>query len=364
MKRDWWSPAWGAGILIGALAGGTVSCGVREAGGTTETLPDGTVALSHAALISDSLKGHLILATPVIGDPRFMAIAGRKLWISDRSGDPFLHLIDLATDSFLESRGRTGEGPGDFGEVPQLTMRPGDSNAVWAYDAGQLRLTRVTVERTVEPRVVRVFDTGVQHAYSLQWQTADQLVGIGDLDTNRIILADSAGVLRRLVPNALLGPDTASIEARRAISSGYSMCVQPNGGRVAVLYLAAGQVDLYRRSGEHIGKADVPFVSDGQWVINRRGKLWFRVEWNFYVGCSGTEKYLYGLFTGQRIDGPAGPVARRALHIHVFDWDGRRRAVWALDRPASAIVVSGDSVMYATGQDGVGLYRYPLPRVR
>lgn len=65
----------------------------------------------------------------------------------------------------------------------------------------------------------------------------------------------------------------------------------------------------------------------------------------------------------QRIDGPAGPQARRALHIHVFDWQGKLRAVWALDRPASTIAVSGDSVLYATGQHGAGLYRYRLPLI-
>jgi hypothetical protein len=324
-------------------------------------LPDGTVALSHATLITDSLRGDSLLSTAVIGDPRFMAITGSTLWVSDRSGDPYLHLIDIANDSFLESRGRTGEGPADYGEVPQLTIRPGDSTGVWAYDARFHRLTREPISRDEDAHVVPFFEGKLQSAYSLQWRDNRNLVGIGDMDTNRIILTDIAGDDMVLVPNALLGPDSASLDARRAISSGYSMCVQPGAGRTALLYLAAGQVDIYDASGEHLGRADVPFASDGEWVINRRGVLWFKVDWNYYVGCAATERFLFALFAGQRIDGPAGPGARRALHLHVFDWSGELRAVWALDRPVSVITVVGDTTMYASGQDGVGLYRFALP---
>jgi hypothetical protein len=338
-------------------------CGDRPEADPVTTLPDGTMALSHADLITDSVRGDLVLSTERIGDPRFMTLVGTRLWISDRSGDPYLHVIDLVQDSLVESRGRSGEGPGDYGEVPQLTTRPGDTTAIWAYDASLRRLTREPADPQVARRIVQMFGDTVHGVYSMQWQNAGSLAGIGDIDTNRIILADSTGALASLVPNRLLGPDSVSIEARRAISSGYSMCVQPGGGGIAVLYLAAGQVDLYHRSGQHIAQAEVPFSSDGQWVINRRGELWFRVDWNYYVGCTGTDQFVYGLFTGQRIDGPAGPLARRAMHVHVFDWEGNRRAIWALDHPASTIAVSGDSMLFATGQDGTGLYRYTLPAI-
>ncbi len=357
MRRRWRQVA--AIVTLGCVAG----CDSPKPQATT-TLDDGTVALSHAGLIDDSLHGILVAATPAIGDPRYMAVEGSTLWIADRSGDPFLHLIDVGADTVLESRGRSGEGPGDYGEVPQLTRRPGDTAAIWTYDARLRRLTREPRDASVDRRVIPMFGDDIEYAWALQWRDAAHLVGIGDLDTNRVILADSTGALISLVPNALLGPDSASVEARRAISSGYVLCVQPDGGRFAVLYLAAGQIDLYQPDGVHTAMAEVPFASDGQWVINKRGQLWFKVEWNYYVGCAGTSRFLYALFTGQRIDGPAGPQARQALHVHVFDWEGRRRAIWALDAPASTIAVSGDTVLFATGQDGVGVFRYRLPEVR
>lgn len=327
----------------------------------TEQRRDGTVGLSHAHLPTLALVGAPVVMTQVIGDPRHMTVTGQELWISDRAGDPYLHIIDLSTDSLVLSRGSTGEGPGDFGEVPQLSVRPGDQGAVWAYDARLRRLTRVTSDTAPDYRVIRAFGDQVNHTWSLQWQRPDRLIGVGDMDTNRIMVADSSGLLVDMVSNPLLGPDSVSLEARRAASSGYVMCVQPAEGAIALLYLAGGQIDLYHPDGSHRGLARVPFPSDGDWVLDRRGRVWFGKDWYHYTGCAGSRRFLYALFAGHRTDGPGGPMTRAATHVHVFDWQGELVRILAVDQELSAIAVSGDSVLFGAGQELGGVYRYRLP---
>ncbi len=112
-------------VLPLALVVVLAACGSGDHPPPLTQLPDGTPAFSHAGLVTDSLTGHLIVATSVIGEPRYMAVSGSELWIADRSGDPYLHVVDLIRDSLVLSRGQDGEGPGDFAEVPQLSVRPG-----------------------------------------------------------------------------------------------------------------------------------------------------------------------------------------------------------------------------------------------
>lgn len=236
--------AWVSVGLVGLAALSFQGCESAKPTPRLTALADGTPAFSQAGLVTDTLGGQLLVDMPILGDPRYMAVVGSDLWIADRSGDPFLHMIDLRTDSLVFSRGRSGEGPGDFGATPRLSVRPGDDGAVWAYDLVLRRLTREPDDSAPDYRVIKAFGDQVESTYSLQWQAPNRFVGIGDMDTNRIMLADSTGELVAMVPNALMGPDSVPLVARRAISSGYVMCLQPGDGRIAILYLAGGQIDL------------------------------------------------------------------------------------------------------------------------
>jgi len=79
-----------------------------------DTLADGTIARSHRGLVSDTLVGSVIAAGDGVGDPRGLALVGSHLWIADRAGDPYLHVVDLTGTSSAVPRGARGEGPGDY----------------------------------------------------------------------------------------------------------------------------------------------------------------------------------------------------------------------------------------------------------
>jgi sugar lactone lactonase YvrE len=181
------------------------------------------------------------------------------------------------------------------------------------------------------------------------------------MDTNRLMFADTAGHLLAMVRSELLGPDSASIEARRAVSSAYVLCVVPTAQRIAMLFAGGGRIDIHDSTGRLLTRAKVPFPSNGEWGLNARKQIWFKDTWSHYLDCAGSARHLYALFAGHRTDGPGGGRMRAARHVHVFDWNGNLVQVLRLDHEMSTIATSGDTLLYATGQETQGIYRYRIP---
>lgn len=50
----------------------------------------------------------------LIGEPDDLLARDTLLWVSDRQGEPFLHLLHAQTGVLLRALGRRGAGPGDF----------------------------------------------------------------------------------------------------------------------------------------------------------------------------------------------------------------------------------------------------------
>lgn len=345
--------------LLVALA--CSACGHDQPKIELDHLADGTPSISHRALHPTMLVGELVAADPVIGDPRHMVVNGGLLWLADHAGDPYLHVIDLTSGKLLISRGRHGEGPGDFGQMPELSVRPGDLTGVWAYDYLLRRMTHEDTGLVEKYTVLPTSDGQVARIWSDAWIDRTHLVGVGDLDTNRLIYSDTAGHLVRLVRSTLLGPDSASREARRNASSAYVFCVAPGAHRMAMLFMYGGRIDIHSDDGKVIARAKTPFPSEGTWLRDKRGALHVDLNWYYYQDCATTNRYLYALFDGHRADGPHGGKTRAARYVHVFDWDGNLVRVLGLDHEMSTIAVAGDSVLFAAGQSTEGVYRFRLP---
>ncbi len=315
-------------------------------------------------LIRDSgevdLVGALEVTAPIIGMPRHMATNGAFMWLYDRVGEPYFHLIDLSHHRIAVSYGRSGEGPGDFASVASLQVRPGDTSGVWAYDPQLRRLTQLTPNRNrVRGRTITV--SGGRRPYDLLWLDRDRLLGINDLDTNRFQVFDTSGNLLRTMSGPLLGSDSMPWQVRRGLSSAFVACVDPAGGRFAVLFVGAGRIDIHDTSGALVRHADVPFVSDGEFHRDRDGRYSFGTRWRYYADCAATTRYLYALFAGYRTDVPGASRDVAATHVQVFDWNGALRGEYHLDRPMGNIAVVGDTLLYAASMITPGVYRYRLP---
>ena len=338
-----------------------VGCRRTSSAWPLDHLADGTPAISNADLRPQYPEPHLLVSDPIIGDPRHLGVQGDRLWVADDKGDPYLDVVSISTGRIIVSMGRHGEGPGDFGIVPQFSRRPGDDTGIWAYDEGLSRMTRETGQPADSYALFQPPAVFVSSVFTYLWLGRNRLVGIGDMDTNRIMIADTSGRLLALRKTDLLGGDSIPLLARRAASLGFVACASPVAERFAVLYQMGGRIDLFDSTGQLMTHASVPFPSNGEWALSpRTHTLWGKPDWFFYIDCDATPRYLYALFAGHRTDGPHGGRVRAARYVHVFDWDGRLVKVIGLRHEMSTIAVSGDTMLFATGQDGDGVFEYHL----
>lgn len=336
--------------------GALLACGGAPPDTGYYTNPEDLERLNDQALKPVALAGVRITASPSIGRPSQIGVVGNKLWLSDRSGDPYLHLIDLTSRTIVRSLGQGGEGPGDFHGITRFSVRGDAASTIWASDPGLRRMTVLTELPT--PPELFTLPTGVT-PLDLVWLTNDVVLGIGDFDTNRVILANAKTHQVRIVPGELLGADSISIGPRRDLSTGFLVCPSADAGRFGMAFVGAGRIDIHDTSGRLIARARVPFPSNGEFTRDDTGRWHARYTWRYYADCVGTKRYLYALFAGHRTDArPGDGTIVSARDVHVFSWQGELLQVFRLDHMASAIAIAGDTVLYAAGEEGDGIFSY------
>jgi TolB-like 6-blade propeller-like len=307
------------------------------------------------------LTGTLISSDAIFGQPSFIAVMGDELWLADHTGDPFFHVIDIPTGKVQVSLGRHGEGPGEFEDVFALSIRPGDTLAVWAYDPQRSRFTRLTAPRAqpVAPKIM-IAPNG-HRPLKMVWLSPNRLLSVSMRDTGRFTFTDSGGRVLSVVAGRLLGTSKMPRPMRISRSAGLSVCSSPTGGGFAVTYIAASRIEYYDSLGTLRGTAHVPFPNDGDFVQDERGAWHNSTPRYYYRECSATAARLYALFSG-RLNGAVPPgTFWEGEYVHVFDWSGDLIRVFHLDHLVEYIAIVGDSLLYASGQDTGGVYRYLLP---
>jgi hypothetical protein len=318
--------------------------------------------LPHTGMPIARLAGELLVDDPTIGRPGSLVIQQRLLWVGDMAGDPFLHVINLASRKIVRSMGRPGEGPGDFKYLTDLMLRPGDDEAVWAFDLALRRLTRVPQDRSRPVRDTRQ-SRHSSRALRMHWLGAERILVIGPTDTARIILTDNAGRPRVSLAGPLLGHTEVPIETRLRVSDGVHVCVRPDGERFALAYSNAPRVEIFDGAGRflRLGSGPAWGMQQGDLVRTPSGRWGLWLLRYYYRGCAATARYYYGLFAGRtREAGPADTEYWDSQFVHVFSWTGELKVVLELDALAEAIAIDGDSVLYAGGGSMEGIRRYNL----
>ncbi len=297
----------------------------------------------------------------MIGEPITVLARDGYLWAIDRSGDPYLHVIDLATGDRVLSFGRRGEGPGEFAFPVALFPHPRMASAVTVYDGQQRRFTEITLDSGRVPRIGNISSLSRAPIPLQVGRVGDHYVGwLRDSAWrwSRFRLNDSAP---STVAGPLVGPESAPRTERIKASANITVCARPDGSGFAALYGSAGRIELHDSMAAFLGLAGVPDSTNGEFVTEPGGRMrWDRRRF-FYAGCAATNRFVFALFSG-RVEGVPGKLAYAGDQVQIFDWQGVLRGELELSTDVVDITVdSGGAALYGAGAEGGTIYSFDIP---
>jgi hypothetical protein len=297
----------------------------------------------------------------VIGEPITVLARDGYLWALDRSGDPFLHVIDLATGQRIVSFGRQGEGPGEFEFPVGLFPAPTLTSGVTVYDGQQRRFTEVALDSGGALHIGKVSSLSRAPIPLQVGRVGNHYIGwLRDPDRrwSRFGLNDSEP---STVTGPLVGPEAAPLTERIKASANVTVCARPDGGGFAALYGSAGRIELHDSMAAYLGLVAVPDSTNGEFVAEPGGRLrWDRKRF-FYAGCAATNRFLFALFSG-RVEGISGKSLYAGDRVQIFDWQGVQRGELRLSTDVVDITVDSiGAMLYGPGSQGGVIYRFDIP---
>lgn len=313
----------------------------------------------------DSVSLEVFSRDHAFGSPYIVVLSGEILWVADRAGDPFLHMLDTASGQVLRSVGRRGQGPGEFRDATSLLRADEDSSAVWLYDWRNLMLVRFTrfsyfsaAHRTL--RTLSLGDSPLNIGLFPYSFGRDRILIFERDDTPRIYTIDLEGRLLTQQDISPPGVDSISIRQRRRAFNSAGICTRKDGSGFALKYNNAARITLFDARAARLFDFDVPFPSTERFERTQaNGELMFVHERDNYRGCAFSGDTLFALYSG------APPVvngdAEESRQIHVFDGNGRLKRVLVLSTPVAAIELSAaTNTLFAVSWSNATVYRARL----
>lgn len=315
----------------------------------------------------EPLAGTVLYGGDKLSRPQSIGVAGDWVLVGDVPRPHALHVIARADGRYLASWGRRGEGPGEFSSL--WDIQPAGPREVWLFDSGQVRPTLLDVSallagapnplrRTLVPRGEHMPMTAV-------WISDSLLASSGLFSEGRLALFDSSGAPRGVVgPLPPAKPDVPAVVAQHAYSG--TLVRHPSRPLLAIGTRHADRVEIYATDGRLVTVARGPAHFEPVYEARVRANepvMGTGEDLRFgYVDLFATDERLYALYSGAtRAERPG--KATFGGEVHVFDWDGRLRARYALDALALAIAVDpGGRTLYAIRHDPEpAVVRYPIP---
>ncbi len=345
-------------IAVMALWGFT---GCADAGPATDGPGDAVPPLRRIA-------GTVLYGGDKLSRPQSIGVAGEWVLVGDVPRPHALHVISRADGQHLASWGREGKGPGEFSSL--WGIQPDSGGQVWLFDPGQIRLTRLDVASLVSGSANPLRRTlGLKGDYlpmTALWMNDSLLVSTGMFAGGRLAQFDTAGNPRRLVgPLPPAKPGVPAPVAQHAYTG--TLVRHPTRPLLAIGTRHADRVEIYRQDGELVTVARGParFEPVYESVVRANAPVMSSGEdLRFgYIDLFAAGDRLYGLYSGVT-RGERPGRATFGGEVHVFDWDGRLLARYALDGLALALAVDpGEQVVYTIRHDPEpAVLRYALPR--
>ena len=345
---------WGIWSLTAAAI-----CACGPADGARDTSHGVQGALAPEAVFSDDALGSIVDLVPV----------GDRLVGLDALLDPSVHVFDRVSLRRLGSYGRTGDGPGEFKDPEQIVPGAPDSpDEVWILDGVHQRLTRLSLDEIEAGQVVdpQTLPMDGPNAGSLVRVPDGRWFAGGWITEGRIARYHAD----RSYDRTILGfPPDAEAPGMTLLQAYESRVVaDPAGHRLAAATLLGGLLEIFDYDGVPTARAAVPDPFPPSWVQGRsrggRAVMSVGAETRYgFADLAATRRYLYGLFSGERVMQDGTPWATN--EVQVFTWEGEYVKTLYLDRTAQTIAVdASDAWLYASGPEPspwVARFRLPGP---
>jgi hypothetical protein len=195
----------------------------------------------QAAPAKAMVPGEVFASGDYLGRPMLVEVSGGNLWVADFSGDPWVHLFDIASGARKASVGRKGQGPGEYQSVLGFFRDPRSPGGLWVFDANGGRLTSLRDGRaSVEVgATVRLPASGGFPL--LVTKAGDGFIALAPDSTVAWVRFN-----RRLGIGKTAGQCSATTRSGRCpvATLANGPCAHGRGERFAVVYYGAGRVEI------------------------------------------------------------------------------------------------------------------------
>lgn len=299
-----------------------------------------------------------------------IALAGDRVVALDALLEPAVHIVDLETSRRLGAYGHQGDGPGEFKDPEQIVSGASTSpDEAWILDGIHQRLTRLSLQEVEAGTAVD------PETFRLDGPNAGALVRVSDgtwfaggwITDGRVGRYHADRSYDRTIvgfpPEVMEAPGTTLLQAYESW-----VVADPGGERLAAATLLGGLLEIFDHDGRPIAQAAVPDPFQPVWAQGRsrggRAVMAIGPETRYgFTDLAATQRYLYGVFSGRRVD-EDGPVWA-SRDVQVYTWDGAYVKTLRLDRAAEAIAIDdSDTWLYASGPEPtpwIGRFRLPEP---
>ena len=289
--------------------------------------------------------------------PRVMKVIGDKLFISDDSQEPSVHILEINEDhslSYLKGFGRIGEGPGEFTRLQDIIKT---NNIVYMYDGSQLKLVGYNKNGELLPeQQIELKTQGLAESF---YQTKKgEFVATGLFFEDRFQVYNQEGELSGKFGNVI--PIDEKFSARdNALAWRSFGAVNPEGNRVYLFAANANNIEMYNLEGELLktikGKeTPVPkmTLNETGWPIDNGGIM-------AYEGVDVNQEFIYGFYSGAKRSvfkkGKGSLFEQMEFNkIHKLDWELNLVDAYELDHIPTAFAVDHRGGVYSISQTDEG----------
>ena len=296
--------------------------------------------------------------TATFGAIHELFLIGPDLLVIDRFNSPHLAFVSSVDGRVIQRLVRHGEGPKEMRQPLWAQPVPEHYPEAWVYDFGTRRFVRLRLDAPRDSAFLEMvrFERVPYSLLQPFWQDGE-VIANGLLPRHGLVRLDSTGAPEALVPlPAPFDSTVIPLPVGRRLANRSFLAMNPSRTRLALVYQFANRIDLLEGNGALYGSVAGPRETEARFRIEGDRFFWEDENQMAYSAATATDRRLYALFSGERLEDEEDEVSRPS-RIHVFEWDGDFVAEIELDHEVSTIAVtSDDRQLYGAVED-------PYPRI-